>query len=35
MRTSDTANGGNVSQPGKTKVLLDAVPREVGNPSLL
>ncbi len=32
LGTSDTANGGNVSQPGKTSVLLDAVPREVGNP---
>lgn len=32
LGTSDTANGGNVSQPGKTSVLLDAIPREVGNP---
>ena len=32
LGTSDTANGGNVSQPGKTSVLLDAVPNEVGNP---
>ncbi len=31
LGTGDTANGGNVSQPGKTSVLLDAVPREVGN----
>jgi putative transposase len=35
LGTSDTANGGNVSQPGKTSVLLDAVPIEVGNPILL
>ncbi|WP_009631883.1 RNA-guided endonuclease InsQ/TnpB family protein [Synechocystis sp. PCC 7509] len=35
LGTSDTANGGNVSQPGKTSVLLDAVPREVGNPTPL
>ena len=32
LGTSATANGGNVSQPGKTRVLLDAVPNEVGNP---
>lgn len=32
LGTSATANGGNVSQPGKTSVLLDAVPVEVGNP---
>ncbi|MBV9387312.1 MAG: transposase [Chroococcidiopsidaceae cyanobacterium CP_BM_ER_R8_30] len=32
LGTSATANGGNVSQPGKTSVLLDAVPIEVGNP---
>jgi putative transposase len=31
LGTSDTANGGNVRQPGKTSVLLDAIPREVGN----
>ncbi|MBV8888006.1 MAG: transposase [Chroococcidiopsidaceae cyanobacterium CP_BM_RX_35] len=31
LGTSATANGGNVSQPGKTSVLLDAVPNEVGN----
>jgi putative transposase len=35
LGTSDTANGGNVRQPGKTSVLLDAVPSEVGNPILL
>jgi putative transposase len=35
LGTSDTANGGNVRQPGKTEVLLDAVPSEVGNPILL
>ena len=34
LGTSATANGGNVSQPGKTSVLLDAVPIEVGNPVL-
>ncbi|MBV9389075.1 MAG: transposase [Chroococcidiopsidaceae cyanobacterium CP_BM_ER_R8_30] len=32
LGTSATANGGNVSQPGKASVLLDAVPDEVGNP---
>ena len=32
LGTRSTANGGNVSQPGKTSVLLDAVPNEVGNP---
>ncbi|NEU72462.1 IS200/IS605 family element transposase accessory protein TnpB [Hassallia byssoidea VB512170] len=32
LGTRSTANGGNVSQPGKTSVLLDAVPIEVGNP---
>lgn len=32
LGTRSTANGGNVSQPGKTSVLLDAVPCEVGNP---
>ncbi|GBF81489.1 transposase [Aphanothece sacrum FPU1] len=32
LGTSDTANGGNVRQPNKTEVLLDAVPCEVGNP---
>jgi putative transposase len=31
----DTANGRDVRQPGKTSVLLDAVPCEVGNPTLL
>ena len=31
LGTSDTANGGNVRQPGKTSVLLDAVPDEVGS----
>lgn len=31
LGTSDTANGGDVRQPGKTSVLLDAVPCEVGN----
>ncbi|MGL5075187.1 MAG: RNA-guided endonuclease InsQ/TnpB family protein [Waterburya sp.] len=34
LGTSDTANGGNVRQPGKTSVLLDAIPCEVGNPIL-
>jgi putative transposase len=33
LGTSDTANGGNVRQPGKTSVLLDAVPDEVRNPT--
>ncbi|MCV3215922.1 transposase [Plectonema radiosum NIES-515] len=32
LGTRSTANGGNVSQPGKTSVLLDAIPCEVGNP---
>jgi putative transposase len=32
LGTRSTANGGNVRQPGKTSVLLDAIPREVGNP---
>lgn len=32
LGTSDTANGGDVSQPGKTSVLLDALPFEIGNP---
>jgi putative transposase len=31
LGTRDTANGGNVRQPGKTSVLLDAVPCEVGS----
>ncbi|MGF1589014.1 MAG: RNA-guided endonuclease InsQ/TnpB family protein [Pleurocapsa sp.] len=35
LGTSDTANGGNVRHRGKTSVLLDAVPSEVGNPILL
>jgi putative transposase len=35
LGTSDTANGGNVRQPGKASVLLDAIPCEVGNPILL
>lgn len=35
LGTSATANGGNVSQPGKTSVLLDAIPYEVGNPIVL
>jgi putative transposase len=35
LGTSDTANGGNVRQPGKTSVLLDAIPDEIGNPILL
>ncbi len=35
LGTSDTANGGDVRQPGKTSVLLDAVPCEIGNPILL
>ena len=34
LGTSDTANGGNVRQPGKTSVLLDAIPDEVGSPRL-
>jgi len=32
LGTSDTACGGNVRQPGKTSVLLDAVPVESGSP---
>ena len=32
LGTRSTANGGNVRQPGKISVLLDAVPHEVGNP---
>ena len=32
LGTSDTASGGDVRQPGKTSVLLDAVPDEIGNP---
>jgi putative transposase len=35
LGTRSTANGGNVRQPGKTSVLLDAIPLEVGNPILL
>ncbi|TAF84216.1 MAG: hypothetical protein EAZ49_30435 [Oscillatoriales cyanobacterium] len=31
LGTSATANGRNVSQPGKISVLLDAVPLEVGS----
>jgi putative transposase len=31
LGTSDTANGGDVRQPGKTSVLLDAIPCEVGS----
>lgn len=31
LGTSDTANGRNVRQPGKTSVLLDAIPDEVGS----
>jgi putative transposase len=31
LGTRDTVNGGNVRQPGKTSVLLDAVPCEVGS----
>ena len=34
LGTSDTANGGNVRQPGKTSVLLDAIPGEVGSTDL-
>jgi hypothetical protein len=34
LGTRSTANGGNVRQPGKTSVLLDAIPDEVGNPTL-
>lgn len=33
LGSSDTANGGNVSRTGKTKVLSDAIPREVGSPN--
>lgn len=32
LGTRDTANGGDVRQPGKTSVLLDAIPDEVGSP---
>jgi putative transposase len=32
LGTSASANGRNVSQPGKTSVLLDAVPVEIGSP---
>ncbi len=32
LGTRSTANGGDVRQPGKTSVLLDAIPREIGNP---
>jgi putative transposase len=32
LGTSASANGRNVSQPGKTSVLLDTVPVEVGSP---
>lgn len=32
LGTSAAANGRNVSQPGKTSVLLDAIPVEVGSP---
>ncbi|MGL5835120.1 MAG: RNA-guided endonuclease InsQ/TnpB family protein, partial [Waterburya sp.] len=32
LGTRDTANGGNVRQPGKTSVLLDAIPCEFGSP---
>ncbi|WP_017302690.1 zinc ribbon domain-containing protein [Spirulina subsalsa] len=32
LGTSDTAWGGNVRQPGKISVLLDAVPIESGSP---
>ena len=35
LGTSDTANGRNVRQPGKTSVLLDAIPDEVGSPRLV
>jgi putative transposase len=35
LGTSDTANGGNVRQPGKTSVLLDAIPDEVGSPRFI
>jgi putative transposase len=34
LGTSASANGRNVSQPGRTSVLLDAVPIEVGSPTL-
>lgn len=34
LGTSATANGGNVSQPGKTSVLSDAIPVEIRNPNL-
>jgi len=32
LGTSDTAKGGNVRQPNKASVLLDAIPCEIGNP---
>jgi len=32
LGTSDTANGGNVSRAGKTSVLLDVIPIEIGSP---
>jgi putative transposase len=35
LGTSATASGGDVRQPGKTSVLLDAIPCETGNPILL
>ncbi|WP_265266612.1 hypothetical protein [Spirulina subsalsa] len=34
LGTSDTACGGNVRQPGKISVLLDAIPIESGSPIL-
>jgi putative transposase len=34
LGTSASANGRNVSQPGRTSVLLDAVPVEVGSPTI-
>jgi len=35
LGTRDTANGGNVNQPGKTSVLLDVIPCEVGSPRFI
>ena len=35
LGTSDTANGRNVRRTGKTSVLLDAIPDEVGSPRLV
>ncbi len=35
LGTSDTANGGNVSRSGKTSVLSDVVPIEIGSPRTL